>query len=264
MDNSNYPFVDFKIVQTYKALERAFQWKIDPIFRDVGPFTFVVEASETPDFSVINYTIAAGSNFYVIDATHLRQSDMVNFYYRAVLTTRSRHTYYSAAVIYFAKGEKKMLWQKAREIVRKEYVRYRFTGHKGWLLKRKNYGEQDATQLDPITGVPLTSTDTDIGTGYVGGYYSPLLVTYSREGVKRGAELNQEGFGVNVQETQQHRFIGFPLLEPYDVLVTDSNARYRYKDIDATFMPGTDIMLIQSCVALLLPPTDPIYSIKVP
>lgn len=263
MSNNFYPFTDFRIVQTYKPLERALQWKIDPAFRDVAPFEFTVEVSETPDFSTLLYTIPAGNGFYATDATQQRQSEMTDFLYRMKLRTGEGRIFYSAPLIYFAKGEKRALYLKAKEIIRKEFVRYRYTGQQGWLLKRKNYGEQDPDNLDPITGVSLTDSRSDLGTGITGGYYKPLLVTYSREDMKASSQLSQEGLGTTTSEVQKQRFVGFPIIEPYDILVTDSNHRYRYTQVNTTFMPGTDIIIIQQCEATLLPPTDPIYSIEV-
>jgi hypothetical protein len=35
------------------------------------------------------------------------------------------------------------------------------------------------------------------------------------------------GFGTTTQDSQRHRYVGFPGIEPYDVLVTEDNQRYR-------------------------------------
>ena len=261
MESSSYPFVDFKVVQTYRPLERALQWRLDSAFRDVGPFKFVVEASETPSFGKLLYKLPVTSGFYSVDDGKQPQSTIIDLYYRVRLLTGTDHIYCSAPVYFQSHGEKRSLYLRAKEIIRKEFVRFRYTGQKGWVLKRKNYGEQNPENLDPITGVPLTDNSSDLGTGYEGGYYDPLLVTYSREGIENSSQLNEQGFGTTAQESQKHRYVGFPILEPYDVLITDTNQRYRYTKVNSTYMPGTDLVLIQMCDALLLPPTDPIYSI---
>lgn len=264
MNASTFPFTSVRMVQTYKPLEVAVQWQLDAAFRDVGPFMFTVQVTETPDFSELLYTLPAGENFYVVDDRKLRQGAVTDFYYRVKLETGSQHTYTSPAIGHWANGATKHLFLTAREITRREFVRYRFTGQVGWVLKRRNYGIQDPTQLDPITGVPLTDQSTDFGTGFVGGYYTPLRVTYSREAVENTAQLSEQGFGTTCQESQKHRYVGFPVLEPNDILVTDTNQRYRYVKAAATFMPGTDMLLLQSCDCILLPPTDPIYKIEIP
>lgn len=258
-----YPFTDFKVVQTFKKLELALQWKVDPGFNDIGPFKFTVEVSESPDFKELTYTIPSTNSFSAIDNLKVRQGESVDFYYRVKLETGSPKTYYSSTITHWAKGEKRSLFLKAKEIVRREFVRYRYTGQLGWLLKRKNYGEKDPANLDPITGVPLTNDGPDFGTGFTGGYYSPLRVTYSRESIEAGSQLHEQGFGTATQEAQRHRYVGFPNIEPNDILVTDTNQRYRYDRVNSIYMPGTDIIIIQSCNALLLPPTDPIYSIAI-
>ena len=122
MGNSFYPFVDFRIVQTYTALQRAFQWRVDSAFRDIGPFTFTVEASETPDFSTLLYSIAAGSGFYALDEEKLRQGEVADFYYRVKLATGSAHTFYSPTLVHTSHKEKRRLYLIAKEIIRKEFV----------------------------------------------------------------------------------------------------------------------------------------------
>lgn len=263
MENRNYPFTDIKIVQTYRPLECAVQWRIDPAFSDITPFTFTVQVSEAQDFSEILYTVPAGTGFYAVDTSNLRQGNAIDLFYRVKLETGASHVFYSATVTFWAKGEKRALHLKAKEIVRKEFVRYRYTGQKGWVLKRKNYGEHNPENLDPITGAPLTDSRSDLGTGFIGGYYAPLPVTYSREGIESTSQLSPEGFGTSTQEAQKHRYVGFPIIEPYDVLVTDTNQRYRYSKVSPTFMPGTELLLLQVCEASLLPPTDPVYSIQI-
>ena len=263
MRSSSSPFSSFMFVQTFISLEIALQWRIDPAFNDVGPFKFTVEVSEAPDFSVVLYTIPASNSFYCVDNTHQRQSSAVNLYYRVKLLTGADKEYFSAPLIYSTQVEKRGAFLKAKEIIRKEFVRFRYTGQRGWLLKRKNYGERDPANLDPITSVPLGDNGPDLGTGYTGGYYAPLRVTYSREGVENTVQLNEQGFGTTTQEVQKHRYVGFPHLEPYDVLVTDNNQRLRYNKVNLVLMPGTSLLLIQTCEAQLLPPTDPIYSIPI-
>ena len=264
MQDSTYPFVSVKMVQTFRPLEIAIQWQLDSSFRDIGPFDFNVEVTETPDFSELLYTLPAGENFYVVDAQKLRQGIPLHFYYRVKLETGSHHVYTSPGIGHWANDATRHIFLTAREITRKEFVRYRYTGQTGWALKRRNYGVQDPAQLDPITGVPLTDQSTDMGTGFAGGYYPPLKVTYSKESDTHSSQLSESGFGTTAEQTQKHRYAGFPVLAPNDVLVTTANERFRYAKVDYVHMPGTDMVLLQMCDAVLLPPTDPIYKIQIP
>ena len=264
MASNFFPFATVDVVHTFRALELAIQWTLDSAFRDVAPFDFMVEVSETPDFSEVLYELSAGDNFFAIDDRKQRQAAIIDFYYRVRLKTGSNRVYYSPVIGNWANKVGQHQRLIATEITRREFVRYRYTGQQGWLLKRRNYGMQDPAQLDPITGVPLSDQSSDYGTGFTGGYYPPLKVTYSREAVENSSQLSQEGFGTTTQESQKHRFVGFPMIENYDILVTDTNQRYRYAKVNATYMPGTDILLLQSCDAVLLPMTDPIYNIPIP
>ncbi len=264
MPCNNYPFSSVRMAQTYNQLEVAVQWQLDPSFQDLGPFNFVVEVTETPTFDEVLYTLPAGDNFFVLDSKKLRQSHGINFYYRVRLTTGAQMEYYSPVIGHWANDTTRHLFLLAKEITRREFVRYRYTGQKGWLLKRRNYGIQSAGSVDPITGAPLTDHHSDFGTGLEKGYYPSVQVSYSREFMESTAQLSSEGFGTTTQEVQKHRYVGFPVLEPYDILVTDTNQRYRYVKCSPTCMPGTDMILLQICDAVLLPPTDSIYRILVP
>lgn len=264
MASNYFPFATLDVVQTYRPLEAAIQWTLDSSFRDVAPLQFTVEVSETPDFSVLLYTLPAGDNFFAVDDKKLRQGTTIDLYYRVRLTSGSGGNYLSPVVGHWVNNANRHLYLIAAEITRREFVRYRFTGQKGWILKRRNYGIQDPSQLDPITNVPLSDQSSDYGTGFLGGYYPPLKVTYSREAVINGSQVSHEGFGTTAQETQKHRYVGFPVLQPYDIIVSDTNQRYRYTNVGATYMPGTDILIVQLCDAVLLPLTDPIYRIEIP
>ena len=263
MQNSYYPFVDIRMIQTFQKYERAVQWKLDPLFRGLAPFNFFVEVSETLDFSTLRYTLPAAAEFYAVDTTGDVQGKSVHLYYRVRLETGDDKVYYSSAVIHRSQKEKARQYFLAKEIMRREYVRFKYTGQAGWLLKRKNYGERDPADLDPITGAPLHENTGSVGTGFIGGYYKPIPMTYGRESVDSSMELSREGFGTSSQEIQKHRIVGFPMVEPYDVMVADNNERYRYTKVSPVYMPGTDIVLVQMCDCALLPPTDPVYSISI-
>lgn len=263
MQSNYYPFVDLRVIQTYRKYERAIQWKLDPLFRGLAPFRFFVEVSEVPDFSDLLYTLPPTGEFYAVDIAGKAQGSGIHLYYRVRLETGDDKVYYSPVIIHHAQKEKARQYFLAREIMRREYVRFKYTGQKGWLLKRKNYGESDPTDLDPITGAPLHENTGSVGTGLVGGYYKPIPITYGREGADSSTELSHEGFGTSSQEVQKHRIVGFPMVEPYDVLVSDGNERYRYTKTAPVFMPGTDIVIVQTCDCSLLPPSDPVYSISI-
>jgi hypothetical protein len=262
---SNYPFTAFKIVPTHQKMMRHFQWTLDPTFRGIKPFNFSLAASETPDFSEVVFAKDLGDTFYGVDDTLLKQNNLGSYLYRVTLITRDNKVYHSNVLNFFDKAEN---WQKyftAREIVRKEFVRFRYTGQKNaYLLKRKNYGELNADELDPVSGVPLTDNTTDFGTGFVGGYHKPLQVIFSTENQQEHSSLNQQGMGFDHTEKLKIRMVGFPIVTPRDILVTEENIRYNFDSISTTYMPGTNIPIIQMADVTTIPPTDTIYNVVVP
>jgi hypothetical protein len=261
---NRYPFTEVLVAQTFVPLERAIQWMLDPGFSDIGPFRFSVEAAEDQAFGRLLYVLDAGTGFHVIDRTRLRQGQTIDLIYRVRLRTGSGAEHVSEPILYLGGRQNRHQLQVAREIMRKEFVRMRYTGLSGWLLKRRNYGMRLPENLDPVTGVPLTDRSSDFGTGYEGGYYPAIRVTYSVEDGETEVRLHPEGAGTTASEQASHRYAGFPLLEPQDILVNKVNHRYRYSTVKTTVMPATAIAVVQQCGGALLPPTDPAYRLPVP
>lgn len=262
---ANYPFTCFKVVPAYKKMERYFQWMLDPTFRGIKPFNFILSASETPDFSSVVFSKSLGDTFFGVDDTHIKQNNLGSYLYRVKLITGDNKTYTSQAINFFNRPEN---WQKysiAKEIIRKEFVRFRFTGQRNaYLLKRKNYGELNVSELDPVSGVALTDNTNDFGTGFIGGYHKAIKIVYSTEGQEEHSSLNKSGLGFDHVEKLKIRLVGFPIVNPRDILVTEENFRYDFDTINTTYMPGTNIPLIQLADVTIIPPTDTIYNVQVP
>lgn len=259
-----YPFSDVLLTQTFRPLERAVQWFLDPGFSDYAPYRFVVEVAEAVDFGRLLLTLDAGGSFFAVDSSKLRQGSSLSLFYRVVLTTGSGKVHVSDPVVHSSGRQNRHQTQIAREIMRREFVRMRYTGLPGWLLKRRNYGMRRPENLDPVTGVPLSDQSTDFGTGYEEGYYPALRVTYSVEDGSSELRLHPDGAGTDASTQASHRYAGFPLLGPNDLLVDRTNQRFRYVRTKTYVMPATGIAIVQACDGLLLPPTDPAYRLPLP
>lgn len=259
------PFSKVQLVHFYDGGHyHAIQWTIDPTFKDEAPFTFIVEVSETPDFSELIYTLTAEDSFIAVDRTNNLQTNNPSWYYRVKLTTGSGKVYYSPSIYHFAKKEEAHKYWTAREIVRREFVRFNYTGHHGYILKRKNYGEIAKGYVDPISGVPIADVAVDNSTGFVGGYHKPLKIVFSEEGGANRTAYAEDGSGVNNIEQLKVRMVGFPVVYPKDILVDEVNARYEVgSDIGYVYFPGTHILIVQTFTAKLLPFNDVAYNIKI-
>ena len=256
-----YPFLTTSMLPSYPYGDQV-TWELDPIFNDSGPFIFTLQIAETPDFSILVNSTDSVNGFSITDTHRIRQNFHRSYYYRIRLQTASGAVYYSNTSTPQSYSVNPHSYWIARDIVRREYVRYRFTGIPAILLKRKNYGEVQKNAVSSIAGVAMVEDSPVYGTIYNNGYYAPFPILFSREQVDEVFQSNPEGFGVDEHENVACRTTGFPALHAKDILIWN-NQRYNIEDVKSTLFPGTSIIVVQSFVSKLLPPTDPIYKIKV-
>ena len=258
------PFYSLKVLPNYST-GTVISWELDPTFKDDAPFTFTLQATETPDFSQLIFEKSVGDSFFAIDDTNLRQAFIPSYIYRVKLVTGSGKTFYSESLNYFAmEREEKHKYLMAREIVRREFVRLRYVGYDGFILKRKNYGEIAKGSVSKISGIVLTEGGSSKGTSFSGGFHKPLRIIYSYEGGTSVMALNPSGMGVDDETLVKVRMLGFPLVMEQDVIIDREDDRYVITKVDPTTFPGTGIIVVQEIEAKLLSPTDPIYDIEVP
>lgn len=261
----NNPFTSFNIYPDFLQ-GHVLQWVLDPVFIEDEPHIFTVEISGTPTFELIDYTLPAGENVVIRDKTNTKQDHSANKYYRVKLTTGADKTYYSPLILFGIDKYTRRQYVIASEIVRKELLRMRkFTGSKGWLLKRKVVGTpmKQLLEVDPVSGVALTDNTSHQGTSLEGGYYPPIGFYFSTERTAQARKLSE--FGMTEIYSNSFRTVGFPSIDSYDIIVdSDTDDRWIIKDLQPFPFPGTDIIVVQTMEVQLIPNTDPVYKIATP
>lgn len=255
------PFVYIDLIPGYYP-GRIITWKLDPTFKEKLPYIFTLEMSEDPNFSEIIVSKEVGDSFFAVDDTRTVQSFVIRVLYRVKLQTGDG-VYYSPTIFFDSRREEGRKYLYAAEIVRKERLRAFHGGSTGWLLKKKNYSALVADELDPVSGVPISDNSTSFGTRFQGGFYPGLNVTYTIEDHDDNVQMSQDGSGVTHDKTATFRLVGFPSVETHDILVTKDSVRYNINKVKTRVFPGTNIVLVQNCAGIAVPPTDPIYSIEI-
>jgi len=241
-----------------------YQWGLNPGFNDTEPYTFIVQAATTLDFSDIVYEINAGNSYFVIDNTNIKQNWSPDLYFRVQLKTVN-NIYYSEILLFDSSPTTKRKYRMAADIMRKFNVWVKFAGTQAYLLKRKIYGTVDTKNVDPITGIPLNNNVGNFGTGIVGGYYKPLPLAMVIESNAKDKSLSPDGQNVKEVYELSVRINGFPMVDTYDVIVrADNNKRYNVVGIRSINFPGTNICIGQTLDIKLLPIGDNIYQIPTP
>jgi len=259
------PFRNIYFFPNFKT-GHVIQWTVDPLLKEPLPYVFTLEASGTPDFKVIEYSIVGGDVYTITDNTNFKQSLASDLFYRVKLTTRAPSVYYSRTVSFGAGVNSRRKYRLASEITRKELLLSRkFTGIQGWVLKRKAFGAVAMDSVDEISGVPIVDNTSNFGTEFEGGYYDPLAIMFSIEEYQQTRKQSEDGNGVIEQDLYKIRMAGFPVLDTFDVLVDDTGGRcFVIKDQQQDFFPGTDITVSQTLQTQLVAITDPIYQIVIP
>lgn len=245
------------------------EWTIHPQFADASPYTFQLQVGKTSNPYAddwVNVGAAVVDTYYVVDTSQRVYGRFQWTHYRVVLITsvgayasKPQHAYGNLA---------KRDWLRAREIGRLEQKRFRKeAGQEGYLLKRKLFGTACTVCTDSMTGeVRNAQCPTCLGTGVVGGYYSPVPCVYaelSPHGTRSEIDAQARGT-VNDLPRVQARMLNVPQVFSYDVWVDrDSDFRWIIHSIqNAVEVRGVPIVLYPVEMRLA-PYSHPVYSIDI-
>ena len=241
-------------------------WELDPTFSDIMPWTFTLEASETPTFDELFFTKTEEDVVLIRDTSNRKQNWDYAWYYRVKLDTGDGNTYTSSTIMLGGNSIENTKYRLSAEIIRKELLLMRkFTGKQVFALKRKIYSQKVAAMIHPISGVPLGDTTSEYGTGLTGGYHKPISMFAQVVQSQNAKKLDPAGDGVKETQVKALRMIGFPLISPRDVIVfPQTDTRYMIQGTPRyVFFPGTEVCIVQEHTGMLLPQSDTVYQIDV-
>lgn len=112
-----------------------------------------------------------------------------------------------------------------------------YNGEPCMVIKRKSFGARCPTCWShERRQVTKSHCDTCHGTGFVIGYYQPILVQISFDSDPRKADGQKEW--ENVYDSKRARLCNYPLLRPKDLIVnTDDYKRYVITHVETTKLP---------------------------
>lgn len=164
-------------------------------------------------------------------------------------------------------------WRLVKEIVRKELLvqgrrngraRKRGAGTRGWLLKKRQFGDPCTRCLDENTGTPTDSNCPEcLGTGVTGGFYPPLEYWVIQQPARRSTRLSDAG-DTRTTVIESVRALAHPSPEAGDIWVsTAGDVRYEVQgDIEKLARHrGVDVIL--GLRLLELPTTAAAYNIPI-
>ncbi len=249
-------------------------WEFDSHFTDISPYVFQLQSSnaagvnnEADDW--VNVGTTHTDVIQLIDtysATAIRtQHGKTNMLaYRIRLSTPSG-LYYSEPAQPMGKFDK-FDWVMAREIIRKEFLRFRLNaGIRGFFLKAKRFGEV-CDCVDPLTGeVTDSNCTTCYGTGLVTGFFEPIdsfFVDVTPSEAREHRDLKMKG--TEKTEITSGRMIAVPGIIQGDAFVADGSDDRFYVHTVKELANWRNVSLVVSVELRLAPFTDVIYKIEVP
>ena len=196
-------------------------WYMHSQFRDPLPYTFQLQVGRTGSNNADDWIDVGDpvvNTFYAVD-DEKRLHGKGNWTHYRVKVTTTVDTYYStpepcAGIL------SPLDWRRAKEILRKEQLRFRKSGgSEGYLLKRKNYGELCDCRDSQTGELLIPNHERCYGTGYVGGYYDPIPCVYI-EYIPTANRTHIDIYRGTVDDiSTQARILAVPRVDSYDIWV---------------------------------------------
>lgn len=239
-------------------------WALNREFRQPGPYVFTLYRSRSSTGDAKKEVASVVDQPFMYDYNPMFGTHEKSVYYAVKLKDGTGAEYWSQWAPVEQYWEHKD-WLLAREIIRKEtLLMKKRVGVKGFLLKRKTYGDPCMDCTDPNTGsVTNPSCAGCYGTGIEGGYYSPLELWVTMNPSQSLQKLTNDQ-GVITANVETVRALAYPQADPNDIWVNaNTNNRYRVLEDAAAIARHRGIDLIMNIRIEELPSSSPVYNIPV-
>lgn len=241
-------------------------WVMERDFIAPGPYTFTLRRHRNPSDDA-PMVVAKGTDVYYLEdrATPTWDSEYsLSASYSVVLQDGDGKTYTSHTITH-DDGWNHKDWLLAREIVRKEVLlQKKKAGTRGWLLKRRWFGDACPLCLNTVTGESTKShCPSCYGTGIVGGYYPPHEYWVLMNATSRMQKLTADQ-GVITVNDENVRGLAYPVIEPNDIWVNGQTGdRMRIMENVAAVARHRGVDIVVNAKVLLLPTSSAVYDIPI-
>lgn len=260
-----YPFARINVDNLIDGNIRL-TWEMDRHLIDVGPYSFQLQVGHTAledadDWVDVGAPVV--DTYTVTDTTKRLFGKTLDVHYRLELTT-STDTYISHAVSCEGLLSKRD-WLTWQEVLRKERLRHStLTSVKGYLLKARRYGTPCPVCLDEYTEeVSKSKCMTCYGTGFEGGYFTPLEANYADLGLQSSRDHRNANIGMQNEHVIQARFLGDILLYSYDVWINAFSDERYYVQTTQVSSQIRGVPISYNVELRLAPFSDIIYSFDI-
>lgn len=261
----DYPFRRLVVYNSIR--ETTFvHWDLDPNLKDSGSYTFQLQVARTPNPTDEDWENVGDPE---IDPAYLTDDETPSYgyrldkYYRIILTTGT-DTYISKAFGCFGQLRDRE-WQIAREIRRKERLRYGYTAVPVTVLKKRVYGEAcPVCAGNEAEGSSNSQCDYCFGTGYLGGYCTPFemqVMDISPSQLKEVHYSDSVATFNFAEDRYQARAAGVPELNKGDIIIDHSTDQRFRVTASPVIAQMHRVPLVRQVDMALLPFSDIAYRI---
>lgn len=249
-------------VRSFDILSLDIFWDEIPHFDDALNYSFTVLRSdnETSGYAPVSEPII-GRNHFKDTSISPRKSQYHRIYYRVLVTHRvSGETATFPDVGGVCLAARPNLY--ALEAARQERLRLReVDGRELLILKKRRTGQRCSVCYDRVLKRRLRSgCTTCFDTGFVGGFYPPILV-YGQ--VTSTEDSTHKGKGGNTEiQNSGLRIANFPELDEGDLIIETENIRWRVGTVIRKIRLQRAVVK-QQCPLHRIPNTDIEYKIPV-
>lgn len=243
-------------------------WDLIPEFKDPTPWVFQLQVGETGNEDASDWEdvgLAVANTCYAIDSQKHEYGSTANTHYRIKLTTPAG-VYYSNPTAKTGILQPRD-WRLAKEIVRRELVRFKYSAQDGYLLKRIISGPGCTRCLDFQTNeVTDPYCPQCRGTGKECGYYYPMACIWADLSPQaKRMDVDDQAVRGTVQDiVVTGRMLTLPLIAENDVWVSrKTDERFYIRSIQhIAEMRG--VPLLANVEMRPAPFTDVIYDVEIP
>jgi hypothetical protein len=261
-----FPFRRVSVDHMVRGTTRVW-WQLERTFNEPGPYVFQLQLGKTGLRDAVDWVNIGPPvvNGYTASDPEWREAgyDLLD-HYRVVLTTPTSVYVSQAANCYGDIPEKD--WLIAREIIRKEQLRFKYVAVPGYLLKPFRFGKMCRRCRDQLTQEVLDS-DCPVcnGTGFEVGYHPPLSLQcwdLSTQTIQEDVDAQFKGMTRNNPYITA-RLVGFPAINKSDIWVNGSSDERWLVETIQIAAAIRNVPIVYQVKMGLLPFSNTAYAIEV-
>lgn len=243
-------------------------WDLHPNMKDPGPYTYQLQVNRLPNNDSgewVDVGKPLTDVFQLEDSTTESHGYKLDKYYRIILTT-TRGQYVSPIEGCFGQLHR-YEWKLVQEILRKEMLRHNNVSIPCVLLKKRTSGEICPHCTDGVIGGSHNSECTYCyGTGYLGGYYTPLqfqlIEIYPTQLMEKHEADNVTTLNMSI-DRYEARAMGIPEICVDDIIVDLSTSQRFRVNGSQSISQLRRVPIARKLDLTLLPYSDPVYKVDI-